>query len=62
MLDPKALHAVIAAAAAGLVSGHGLTRAAVYVAKNLPPLPANAGWWPRLFYSLVKGASAVDPR
>jgi hypothetical protein len=43
------------------ISGGGLVRVAIYVSKNLAPLPKDAGWWATTFYNLVKGASGLDP-
>lgn len=41
--------------------GGTLQKLSVYVSKNLPPLPANAGWWKQFFYNLLKNVSGLDP-
>lgn len=41
--------------------GSGGTRALIYISKKMPPLPDKAGWWEQFFYSIVKGASGLDP-
>ena len=46
---------------AAFVSGGGVVKFLVYLSKAMPALPANAGWWKQLGYSLVKNASGLDP-
>lgn len=43
------------------VLGSGGTRALIYISKKMPPLPSNSGWWAQFFYSIMKGASGLDP-
>lgn len=54
-------HAELYSMLAGVVTGGGGLRFLVYVSKNLPPLPANSGWWTQFFYAMVKGGSGLDP-
>lgn len=43
------------------VIGGGGVRFLIYVSKNMPALPKDAGWWTQFIYSLMKGASGLDP-
>jgi hypothetical protein len=46
---------------ASFVAGGGLLRVMNYIAKALPQLPANAGWWKQFGYNLVEQITSIDP-
>ncbi len=54
-------HQKIIGLASGFFLGGSATRLLVYVSSQMPPLPANSGWWTQFIYKLVKGASGLDP-
>jgi hypothetical protein len=51
----------IVTALSAFFTGGGIVKFLVYVSKNMPPLPSNAGWWKTFGYSLLKGLSGLDP-
>lgn len=53
-------HPMLASAITFVLGGGGI-RVVIYVAKKLPPLPKNAGWWAQFGYALVQGLSGLDP-
>lgn len=58
---PTDTHVHIWIALLSFLGGGGSVKYLVYVAKSMPPLPKDAGWWLTFFYSLVKGLSGLDP-
>ena len=58
---PTDTHVHIWIALLWFLGGGGSVKYLVYVAKSMPPLPKDAGWWLTFFYSLVKGLSGTDP-
>lgn len=43
------------------IAGGGLVRFGHYVATQMPPLPANAGWFTTFLYNMVRGLTGHDP-
>lgn len=43
------------------LAGTAGTRVLIYVSKQMPPLPKNAGFFTAWAYRVMKGASGLDP-
>lgn len=60
-MHPTDAHLHIGLALSGIIFGGGGVRFLIYVAKKLPPLGKDAGWWAQFAYNLVQGLSGLDP-
>lgn len=60
-MHPSDAHLHIGLVAMGFLTGGGLSRLLIYIAKNLAPLPKDAGFWATTLYQCVKGLSGLDP-
>ena len=66
MIDPAVSHSVfsqhyISTRIGAFLAGGGLVRVLVYISAQMPPLPANSGFWATWIYAVMKGASGLDP-
>ena len=59
MITPDHAHHIELSITSFFTGGAGL-RIALYVARQLPPLPPNSGWWTTLCYKLVSGLTGHD--
>lgn len=59
-MSPDAAEHLIIATSSVLSTGAAL-RFAAYVAKALPPLRPDAGWWATFSYNLLHGVTGIDP-
>lgn len=59
MISDHADHVIISVV--NIVGTAAVYRFGVYVAKAMPQLPPNAGWWMTFIYNLFKNIIGVDP-